>query len=80
MRVLSMSDMNDIRYTVSGHTIAFYDLPIGSKVFLYDLRGELCYQGVVDNSVFFANVKNSEVYIAKIVNNLRFSCLKVAVC
>ena len=76
---VSMSDKNDIRYTVSGHTIAFYDLPIGSKVFLYDLRGELCYQGVVDNSVFFTNVKNSGVYIAKIVNDLRFSYLKVAV-
>ena len=43
------------------------------------MQGVLCYQGVVDNGVIFANVKNNGVYIAKIVNNLRFSCLKVAV-
>ncbi len=76
---VSVLDMNDIRYTVSGHTIAFNDLPIGSRVFLYDLQGELCYQGVVDNAVFFTNVKRCGVYIAKIVNDARFSCLKVAV-
>lgn len=76
---VSMLNESDIRYTVSRHTIAFYNLPIGSCLFLYNMQGVLCYQGVVDNGVIFANVKNKGVYIAKIVNNLRFSCLKVAV-
>ncbi|MBO7230166.1 MAG: endonuclease [Bacteroidaceae bacterium] len=67
----SVSQINEgtLQYVISEGTVALRNIPVGSRVSLYDMQGVRCYESLVQNSGIAIENDRSGIYILEITDN-----------